>query len=227
MLGSNQFFFEQNGNMVLDLEFTGRRDFALPLVPLLKQIFSEVLGRAGAILLLLVLSPVLLACVLLVKATSKGSVIYAQRRVGFRGKVFWIYKFRTMRQDAEAAVGPVLSTANDTRLTPVGKLMRNLHLDELPQLVNIIFGEMAFIGPRPERPEFVAEFSSRIPHYADRAAVKPGITGLAQVCRGYDASAEDKLLFDLVYVKYRNSLKLNYFIVINTLKKTLLIRYNQ
>jgi lipopolysaccharide/colanic/teichoic acid biosynthesis glycosyltransferase len=228
MLGStNQFFFEQNGNLVRGLRFTGQPDLSLPSVTLVKRVSADLAGRLAALLLLLLLSPVIVACALLVKATSKGSALYAQKRVGYRGKVFRIYKFRTMRRDAEAALGPVLSSANDPRVTPVGKLLRNLHLDELPQLVNIILGDMAFIGPRPERPEFVAQFSARIAGYENRAAVKPGITGLAQVCRGYDASAEEKLQFDLVYVKHRSSLRLNSFIVYNTIKKILFIRYNQ
>jgi exopolysaccharide biosynthesis polyprenyl glycosylphosphotransferase len=154
---------------------------------------------------LVLFSPVLLLIGLLVKATSRGSVIYSQERIGRFGKPFTLYKFRTMVEDAEAQSGPVLSPGEeDSRLTPVGRLLRNCRMDELPQLWNVLTGEMSLVGPRPERPYFVRQFERMRPIYAKRHQVRPGITGLAQVCGGYHTDARDKLRFDLIYVSQRS-----------------------
>jgi lipopolysaccharide/colanic/teichoic acid biosynthesis glycosyltransferase len=115
-----------------------------------------------------------------VRCTSRGAVLYHQRRVGLHGREFTAHKFRTMREDAESGTGPVWSTVNDTRVTPVGGFLRRTRLDEMPQLWNVLLGDMSFVGPRPERPEFVRELTERILH-GQRHVVKPGLTGWAQV----------------------------------------------
>lgn len=176
--------------------------------------------------------PVMALIALAVKLDSPGPVFYGQDRVGrnrrrlqrsmrlfgnvFRidlrrtdesGKVFRMYKFRTMRQDAEAKTGPVWATANDPRVTRVGRLLRKTRLDELPQLWNVFKGEMTLIGPRPERPEFVRQFSVAIPGYSDRHWVTPGITGLSQIRQGYDRCLDDvrrKVGHDLEYIRNRS-----------------------
>jgi len=132
-------------------------------------------------LLLLVSLPMILLLILVVKLTSRGPGLYSQRRVGLNGKVFLIHKIRTMRVDAEANTGPTWATQKDPRVTTIGRLLRALHLDEFPQLVNVVRGEMALIGPRPERPEFTQRLALEVTNYLDRLAVRPGITGLAQI----------------------------------------------
>jgi exopolysaccharide biosynthesis polyprenyl glycosylphosphotransferase len=165
-----------------------------------KRIFDIVASIVGII----VLSPLLLITALLVKLTSKGSVLYSQVRVGRKGRLFKMYKFRSMRTDAEKETGPVWAAENDDRLTPIGDFLRKAHIDEIPQIINILKGEMSLIGPRPERPIFVEKFKEEISGYEQRLAVKPGITGLAQVWHRYDETVEDvkkKLKYDLLYVK--------------------------
>ncbi|MCK5082396.1 MAG: sugar transferase, partial [Candidatus Omnitrophica bacterium] len=150
------------------------------------------------------LSPLLLVTAVLVKLTSKGPILYSQVRVGKKGSLFKMYKFRTMKTDAEKETGPVWATENDNRLTPIGGFLRKAHIDEIPQFINILKGEMSLIGPRPERPVFVEKFKEQIEGYEKRLAVKPGITGLAQVWHRYDETVEDvkkKLKYDLLYVK--------------------------
>jgi lipopolysaccharide/colanic/teichoic acid biosynthesis glycosyltransferase len=141
---------------------------------------------------------------LAVKLDSAGPIIYSQTRVGLRGKHFKIYKFRTMRQDAELLTGPVWARQNDARITRIGNFLRKTHLDELPQFFNVIKGEMSLVGPRPERPHFVSELRTAIPHYDRRHFAKPGVTGLAQVKRSYDETIADvrkKVRYDVLYIK--------------------------
>lgn len=149
-------------------------------------------------------APVMLIVAAAVKLTSKGPVFYTQERVGRFGEAFNMLKFRTMRFDAEAN-GPVWATPeNDPRATPIGAFLRRTHLDELPQLFNVLQGDMSLVGPRPERPCFVSELDRKIPRYEERLLIKPGMTGLAQVHYRYDQSIADvkrKLRFDLLYVK--------------------------
>ena len=174
--------------------------FIRHLYAFVKRIFDCVAAVLGTI----ILSPLLLLTAILVKLTSKGPALYFQARVGQDGHHFEMYKFRTMKVDAENDTGPVWAAANDTRLTPVGGFLRKTHIDELPQLLNIIKGEMSLIGPRPERPVFVEKFMEEIPNYEKRLAVKPGITGLAQVWHRYDETIEDvkkKLKYDLLYIR--------------------------
>ncbi len=165
---------------------------------------KRILDVCAAIAGILILSPLFLLTAILVKLTSRGPILFSQTRVGKDGQLFNIYKFRTMRVDAEKETGPVWAAANDSRLIPVGEFLRKAHIDELPQLFNILKGEMSLIGPRPERPVFVERFKSEITGYEKRLAVKPGITGLAQVWHKYDETIEDvkkKIKYDILYIK--------------------------
>lgn len=180
------------------------------------------LKRASDVLLSLLLlvpaAPVMLLTALLVRLESPGPVIYRQDRVGLHEKEFTVYKFRSMRQDAEKN-GAVWAAAQDARVTRVGKFIRKTRIDELPQLWNVLKGDMSFIGPRPERMAFVKELKKTIPYYSLRHTVKPGLTGWAQVCFPYGASEEDarrKLEYDLYYVK-NISLLLDLNIILKTM----------
>lgn len=190
------------------------------------QISSALEGTA-ALLLLAFNLPVFIIVAILIKATSRGPVLYSQTRVGKNGKHFKILKFRTMSLDAESQSGPVLSQKQDARVTPLGIWLRNLHIDEIPQLINVLRGEMSFIGPRPERPYFTEQFEARIPNYALRHSVLPGIMGLAQIRLPYDARPEEKLVYDLQYVEQVHSFSLKAKIVWATMKKLIFVRYNQ
>ncbi len=158
----------------------------------------------GSIIGLIVLSPVIALTALLIKLTSKGPIFYSQIRVGKDGRNFSIYKFRSMRTDAEQGSGPVWASKNDSRITPIGALIRKTRIDEIPQFVNVLKGDMSIIGPRPERPSFVEKLKKEIPDYEKRLDVKPGITGLAQVWHHYDESIADvrkKIKYDILYIK--------------------------
>jgi sugar transferase (PEP-CTERM system associated) len=184
------------------------------------MLIRRVVSMLLAFLCLLLVLPVLPLIALSIKWTSPGSVFYKQRRVGRRGSVFYCLKFRTMRQDAEAANGATWATDNDPRITRVGGFLRRCRLDELPQLWNVLKGEMSFVGPRPERPEFVHSLSQEIPHYDLRHIVRPGLTGWAQINYPYGASVEDakeKLKYDLYYIK-NISVTFELFIVFQTIK---------
>jgi lipopolysaccharide/colanic/teichoic acid biosynthesis glycosyltransferase len=164
-----------------------------------------ILHRAAAAMLLVPAVPVILLLVLVVRLTSKGPGLFRQPRVGRHGKVFVLLKIRTMCDDAEAATGPVWTTSlADSRITRVGRVLRSLHLDEFPQLWNVLRGEMALVGPRPERPEFVDELARQLPGYTDRLLVLPGITGLAQINLPADSNLDSvrrKLVLDREYVR--------------------------
>lgn len=151
--------------------------------------------------LLFLLSPVMLILYALIKLTSPGPAIFKQERLGEGGKAYMIYKFRSMVVDAEKSTGPVLATAHDPRITRLGRFMRSTRLDEIPQLFNVLRGDMSLVGPRPERAFFIQQFQESIPDYSYRLTVKPGITGLAQVLANYSTKVEDKLRFDILYVK--------------------------
>jgi sugar transferase (PEP-CTERM system associated) len=183
-----------------------------------KRAFDLVLASIG----LLVGAPLMLLTAVAVWLESGGPVLYRQERVGCNGSVFTLYKFRSMRPDAEQGT-PVWAEAVDHRVTRVGRFIRRIRLDELPQLWNVLRGDMSFVGPRPERPFFVAQLAERIPFYEQRHAVRPGITGWAQVKYRYGASMEDaleKLRYDLYYVKHL-SLAFDLTILFDTVKVVL------
>jgi sugar transferase (PEP-CTERM system associated) len=183
------------------------------------------LDIAIAALGLTLAAPVLLVVAIAVRLTSKGPVLYQQPRVGKDGRVFIINKLRSMHVDAEARTGAVWARVDDPRVTSVGRFLRRSRLDEIPQLWNVIRGDMSFVGPRPERPEFVAQLTKDIPFYGGRHVVRPGLTGWAQVRHSYGASTQDalqKLQYDLFYIKHM-SVAFDLFIAIETLK-TVLVR---
>ncbi len=175
------------------------------LVRLMHRTWSKrALDLVFAVLLLIPSVPLIGVLVVLVRLTSRGPGIFRQLRVGLHGRTFWMYKIRTMRLDAEAGHRAIWAKKDDPRVTRVGKVLRNLHLDELPQLFNVLRGDMSLIGPRPERPEFVHVLAKRIPGYLNRLAVRPGVTGLAQVNLEPDTDAESvrqKLALDIEYIR--------------------------
>lgn len=167
---------------------------------IVKRSFDLVL----AVACLIISAPLMLLTAALVKLESKGPVIFSQTRVGENGKNFNIYKFRSMRADAEASTGPVWAGAADNRVTRVGRVIRKIRFDELPQLINVLKGDMSFVGPRPERPFFVNKLKETIPYYEMRTVVKPGLTGWAQIKYPYGATTQDaleKLQYDIYYIK--------------------------
>jgi sugar transferase (PEP-CTERM system associated) len=189
-------------------------------------VLQTIADMAAALAGVVILSPVMLFVAMAVKLSSPGPILYGQKRVGLGGKLYTVYKFRSMYQDAEAATGAVWASRDDPRVTRVGGFLRKGRLDELPQLFNVLRGEMALVGPRPERPEFVAILSEKIPFYRQRHCVKPGITGWAQINYKYGDTIEDsitKLEYDLYYIK-NLSFALNAYIIFQTLKTILLTR---
>src|SRR5262249_39650143 len=152
-----------------------------------------------------VLAPVMLLVAAAVRLTSKGPALYHQQRVGRQGRLFTVHKFRSMQQDAERETGAVWASSADSRVTRLGRVLRRTRLDELPQLWNVLKGDMSLVGPRPERPEFIAQLEEQVPYYGLRHSVRPGLTGWAQVRYTYGASVEDtleKLQYDLFYIKH-------------------------
>jgi len=180
----------------------------------------RVVSVVASLILLLVILPFLPFIALAIKLDSPGAIFYRQKRVGQRGKVFQCIKFRTMRSDAEATSGPSWADEADPRITRVGRWLRRSRLDEVPQLWNVLRGDMGFVGPRPERPEFVEWLIREIPYYNFRHTIRPGITGWAQVCYQYGASleeAKEKLQYDLYYTK-NMSLGLDMVIILRSIK---------
>lgn len=180
---------------------------------------SNIFERLIALVALILISPLLLVITLAIKVLMPGPAFYSQVRVGKNGKEFSILKFRSMIVNAEKESGPMLAVENDTRITPFGNFLRNSHLDELPQLINVVLGEMAFVGPRPERPCFVDEFDRTVQNYVRRKEVLPGITGLAQVCLPYNATPEEKIQYDAYYIDNQKSVVLNTMICYYTALK--------
>lgn len=177
--------------------------------------------RMLAFIMLILFFPIMTIVALAIKTTMGGSIFYHQTRVGKNGSYFSIIKFRTMIENAEEESGPILSCVDDFRVTKLGKFLRASHLDELPQLINVILGQMSFVGPRPERPIFVDRFEKEIADYNRRKEVKPGITGLAQICLPYNASAQEKLEYDIFYIDHKGSLLFNCIISYYTALKML------
>ena len=175
---------------------------------------------------LVLAAPIMVLVAAATRLSSAGPALYHQERVGRHGRLFTVHKFRSMRMDAEATTGAVWASTDDPRITPLGRFLRRTRLDELPQLWNVLKGDMSFVGPRPERPEFVCQLTEKIPFYGQRHVVRPGLTGWAQVRYTYGASVEDalmKLQYDLYYIK-NLSLALDAFILFSTVKTVLLRR---
>jgi sugar transferase (PEP-CTERM system associated) len=191
---------------------------------LLRAIVKRSLDLIASALLIAVAAPIVAIAALLIAAEGGGPVIYRQERVGYRGRTFTVYKLRSMTTDAEKDGKAAWASVDDTRITRVGRLIRRARIDELPQLLNVLKGEMSFVGPRPERPEFVAMLTEQIPFYAVRHSVKPGLTGWAQVRYSYGATVEQsvrKLEYDLYYVK-NHTLLLDLVILLETVRVVLL-----
>jgi sugar transferase (PEP-CTERM system associated) len=201
--------------------------FSGELGPRPQNLFYQRLSNMLVAVIGLVLAlPIMLVTALAVRLSSPGPVLYRQTRVGLNGSLFTLYKFRSMRADAEAGTGAVWAQKDDPRVTKVGRLIRRIRFDELPQLYNVLKGEMSIVGPRPERPEFVKALNEQIPYYRQRHCVRPGITGWAQVNYKYGDTLEDtitKLEYDLYYIK-NMSLALDNYIIFHTLKAMLLTR---
>jgi sugar transferase (PEP-CTERM system associated) len=191
------------------------------LIKFVKRIFDIMLSIIGLLMSL----PISLVTALLIKLDSKGPIIFKQERVGEDGKVFNLLKFRSMKTDAEKYTGPVWAEENDPRITRIGRIIRKLRIDEIPQMINVLKGDMSFVGPRPERPYFVDMLSKEIQYYEQRHSVKPGITGWAAVNYRYGASVEDaieKLQYDLYYIK-----NISLFLDIITILKTIAIIFGR
>ncbi len=184
--------------------------------------FKRALDVVLSLGLIVTLTPLLVLTALAIKLDSCGPVLYRQRRVGKDGKIFEVFKFRSMRTDAEKD-GPQYARINDDRITRIGRFIRKTRIDEIPQAINVLRGEMSFVGPRPERPEFVVELERAIPHYRSRQLVKPGITGWAQVKYEYAATVEgasEKLRYDLYYIRNFSPL-LDIIIIVMTIRVAL------
>lgn len=185
--------------------------YGMPLIDIMPELMPEwerklkrLLDIVVSIIILVISLPITLITALAIKLDSEGPIFFTQERMGMNGKIFKMIKFRSMRKDAEKLTGPVWSQKNDPRVTRVGKIIRKLRIDEIPQFINVLKGDMSVVGPRPERPYFVEKLSQEIPYYKRRLKVRPGITGWAQVKHKYDESIEDvkiKLRYDLFYIE--------------------------
>ena len=196
------------------------------VTPVVESYQTSVIGNvcirgfdiAGSFIILAIASPVMLLTAILVRVTSPGPILFKQRRVGKDGKIFVLYKFRTMVNDAEKNTGPVWATKDDERVTWLGKILRRIRLDEFPQLFNVLRGDMSLVGPRPERPYFVRRHRAL---QGIRLSVKPGITGLAQIRAFYDLKPEHKLKYDYLYIQ-KQSFLFNAYILLMTVPVVLL-----
>ena len=185
---------------------------------------KEVFDRCLALALIIAFTPFFLFVVIGIMITMPGKILFKQTRVGKDGKLFKVLKFRSMIENAESTTGHTLSWDGDPRITAFGNFLRKSHLDELPQLINVLNGDMYFIGPRPERPEFTSKYDLEISNYSKRHIVKPGITGLAQISCVYDATAEEKLKYDIMFIAQRNSVVLNTLIAFHTARKMVFMK---
>ncbi|WP_258868248.1 TIGR03013 family XrtA/PEP-CTERM system glycosyltransferase [Alkalilimnicola ehrlichii] len=215
------FLEQETGKLKLDVMQPGWLAFSHGFRKgLLRNCVKRSFDLAVSLALLLLTLPLwgITALAILIEGRGRGPIFYRQMRVGEGGKVFPLYKFRSMRPDAEKEGQAVWARQNDNRITRVGRIIRKYRVDELPQLLNILSGDMSFVGPRPERPEFVSRLNDSLPYYRERHRVKPGLTGWAQICYPYGASEEDafeKLQFDLYYVK-NHSLFLDLAVLLQT-----------
>ena len=183
------------------------------------DVYQRFLDVVLSVIGLLVGIPLMVIFGILIKVEDNGPITYKQERLGKGGKKFYIYKLRSMRTDAEK-FGAQWAEKDDPRITKVGKFIRKTRIDEIPQLFNILKGDMSIIGPRPERPSFTMEFNEEIPGFIDRLAVKPGLTGWAQVNGGYEITPQEKLIEDIYYIKNR-SILLDFKILLKTVKVVL------
>jgi len=207
--------------------------YGVPLIDIMPQLMPEwekrlkrIFDMVVSLLILLVNLPVIALTTLAIKIDSKGPVFFRQERCGLNNKTFRIIKFRSMQHDAEKMTGPVWSQKDDPRITNVGNIIRKLRIDEIPQMINVLKGEMSLVGPRPERPFFVEKLSEQIPYYKRRLKVRPGITGWAQVKHKYDESIDDvkiKLRYDLFYIE-NMSLRMDFKILFRTIFVVLFAR---
>ena len=185
-----------------------------------QRFFKRTFDIAASFFGIIITSPLMLLAACLVRFTSKGPAIFRQTRITEGNREFTVLKFRTMYEGSEDETGPVLSDSSDPRITKAGRILRNFRIDELPQLFNVLKGDMSFVGPRPERPCFVEQFSREIPEYSHRYLVKAGITGYAQIYGKYDTSPVDKLRYDLLYIK-NYSMLLDFELILQTFKVVL------
>jgi exopolysaccharide biosynthesis polyprenyl glycosylphosphotransferase len=200
--------------------------YGVPLIDIMPQLMSEwekrlkrIIDVMASLFILILTFPVTFITALAIKIDSPGPALFKQERCGIDGTTFKMMKFRSMRNDAEKKSGPIWSTKNDPRITRVGKFIRKVRIDEIPQMINVLKGEMSLVGPRPERPYFVEILSKEIPYYKRRLKVRPGITGWAQVKHKYDESIEDvkiKLRYDLFYIE-NMSLRMDFKILFRTI----------
>ena len=205
--------------------------YGIPLIDIMPQLMPEwekklkrIFDIIVSLLILIITSPILIITAIAIKIDSAGEVFFRQERCGINGSIFKILKFRSMRKDAEKHTGPVWSQKDDPRITKVGKFIRRVRIDEIPQMINVLKGEMSIVGPRPERPYFVEKLSEEIPYYKRRLKVRPGITGWAQVKHKYDETIEDvkvKLRYDLFYIE-NMSLRMDFKILLRTVFVVLL-----
>ena len=200
--------------------------YGMPLIDIMPELMPEwekklkrLIDIIASLLILIITFPICLLSAIAIKIDSEGSIFFKQERIGQNGKVFRILKFRSMKKDAEKDTGPVWSQKDDPRITSVGRFIRKVRIDEIPQMFNVLKGEMSIVGPRPERAFFVEQLSKEIPYYKRRLKVRPGITGWAQVKHKYDESIEDvkiKLRYDLFYIE-NISLRMDFKILLRTI----------
>ena len=188
---------KSNNNVEINKDKINNKKYLYEILKRILDIISSLLGLIVAI-------PIILVIAIIIKIEDNGPVFYSQQRLGKDEKNFFVYKLRSMRVDAEKYGGVQWAQKDDPRITKIGKFIRKTRIDEIPQLFNILKGDMSLIGPRPERPELTYNFNKEIPGFIDRLVIKPGLTGLAQVNGGYDISPEEKLKWDIIYIKNRN-----------------------
>ncbi|HBG0551765.1 TPA: sugar transferase [Clostridioides difficile] len=202
-----------------DKEIASEIDYSIVKGTVLFDLYQRIMDLVLSIIGLVIGLPLIAIFGILIKIEDKGPITYKQERLGKCGRRFYIYKLRSMRTDAEK-FGAQWAEKDDTRITKVGKFIRKTRIDEIPQLFNILKGDMGLIGPRPERPNFTVQFNEEIPGFINRLAIKPGLTGWAQVNGGYEITPEEKLKEDIYYIKNR-SILLDFKILFKTVKVVL------